>query len=261
MNEGAPHRRSLVHVLCYYMDTPETWSEEASEHFLDLGRIYTPAREEIGATIVDLIPARQDEEFVAVELGVGGGWLSEAILERFPAARVLGLDGSPTMLRHTDTVLQRFTGRYELRPFRLEEQEWRRTLGAGVRCVVSSLVVHHLDGPGKRRLYADLHAQLDRGGGLLIADLVAPASEWERQYLAQAWDSTVRDQSLAHTGDLGAYQHFLDDRWNLYRHPDPVDMPSTVAEHLRWLDEAGFVGASVFWARAGHCIYGGYKSD
>src|SRR5947209_19864693 len=88
------------------------WREADSQRFIELGQIYTPARDEIRETILDLIPAEQDEPFLAVELGVGGGWLSEAILERFPAARVMGLDGSPTMLRETEARLQRFAGRF-----------------------------------------------------------------------------------------------------------------------------------------------------
>ena len=50
-------------------------------------------------------------------------------------------------------------------------------------------------------------------------------------------------------------------RWNLYRYPDPdFDMPSTVPEHLAWLEEAGFERADLFWLKAGHAVYGGYKA-
>ena len=66
-------------------------------------------------------------------------------------------------------------------------------------------------------------------------------------------------QSRAFIGNLDAYQQFVDDRWNLYGYPDPMDMPSTVPEHLEWLEQAGFVGADLFWLRAGHAVYGGYK--
>src|SRR5690242_8777677 len=98
------------------------WTEESSQHFIELGHIYTPARDEIQEAMTDLIPADNDDPFLAVELGVGGGWLSAAILERFPAARVLGLDGSPTMLRETAARLNQHAGRFELRPFKLEDR-------------------------------------------------------------------------------------------------------------------------------------------
>lgn len=245
-------------------ESAQGWSESDSAQFIEIGRVYTPTRNEIQQTILDLLPAEREEAFLAVELGVGGGWLSAAILERFPNARILGLDGSPTMLRETDACLQTFAGRYELREFRLEDASWLERIGAEsgqIRCFVSSLVVHHLDGEGKRSLYQRLHERLEVGGSLLLADLLAPGSEWERRYMARQWDAEVRRQSLEMTGSLESYQRFVDDHWNLYDYPDPMDMPSTAPEHLRWLTEAGFIGASVFWARAGHAVYGGYKGD
>jgi SAM-dependent methyltransferase len=235
------------------------WSEADSRHFLEVGQIHTPSRTEIGEIILDLIPAEREEPFLAVELGVGGGWLSEAILARFPAARMVGLDGSPTMVRATASRLRPFGGRFEPRPFRLEDRSWLVDIGADIRCFVSSLVIHHLDGPGKRTLYRDLHARLADGGAVLIADLVAPRGERERRCLARWWDEEVERQSLALTGARAVYQQFVDDHSNWYTYPDPMDMPSTVSEHIEWLTEAGFAGVDVFWLRAGHAVYGGYK--
>jgi trans-aconitate methyltransferase len=190
---------------------------------------------------------------------VGSGWLSAAILERFPAARVMGLDGSPTMLRETEARLQRFAGRFELRHFWLADRSWLAEIGQNVRCFVSSLVVHHLDAAGKQVLYRDLHEHLDGSGAVLVADLVAPRSERERRYMARRWDAEVKRQSLAFIGSLDAYRQFVEQRWNWYEYPDPMDMPSTVPEHLEWLAEAGFAGVDVFWERAGHAVYGGYR--
>lgn len=237
------------------------WSEADSRDFIELGRIYTPARDEIRETILDLIPADQDEPFLAVELGVGAGWLSAAILERFPAARVIGLDGSPAMLRETEARLQPFAGRRELRRFRLDDNSWLAGIGTQVRCFVSSLVIHHLDAAGKQALYRDLHAHLAPGGAVLIADLMAPRGERERRYMARRWEAEVRSQSLAFSGSLDAYHRFVEQRLNWYEYPDPMDMPSSAPEHLEWLAAAGFAGVDVFWARAGHAIYGGYKEQ
>ncbi|HWE64145.1 MAG TPA: methyltransferase [Chloroflexota bacterium] len=240
-------------------DAKPAWSEEHSRQFIDLGRVFTPSRQEIRNTLLDLIPAAIHEPFLAVELGVGEGWLCEAILERFPASRVLGLDGSATMLGLTAERLQRYAGRFELQPFRLEERRWRTGFDSEVRCIVSSLVVHHLDGAGKRMLYRDLYNGLAAGGALLLADVVAPTGDWERRHMAQSYDAIVQQQSLSMTGSLDAYRQFVATNWNLFAHPDPMDMPSTVVEHLTWLADAGFTGVSVFWLHAGHAVYGGYK--
>jgi tRNA (cmo5U34)-methyltransferase len=235
------------------------WSEADSRHFIEVGRIHIPSRSEIQQTILDLLPVEAAEPFLFVELGVGSGWLSEAILQRYPGARMLGLDASPTMLQETGARLQPFSGRFQLRRFRLQDPSWLTDIGNNVRCFVSSLVIHHLDAAGKQTLYRDLYQHLEAPGGVLIADLVAPRSEWEHRAMAEWWDAEVKRQSLAFTGSLDVYQQFLADHSNWFRYPDPVDMPSSVPEHLAWLTQAGFLGADVFWARAGHALYGAYK--
>jgi SAM-dependent methyltransferase len=235
------------------------WGEDASALFVDFGRVFTPRRDEIAETIVDLIPADRDEAFAGADVAAGQGWLTEAILSRFPRARMLVLDGSPAMLAAAGELLAPFPGRFETRAFRLEDPGWTDDLPRGLRCVVSSLAIHHLDGPAKRALFGRIRERLAPGGALLIADLVEPTSAHGRRHMARAWDGEVRRQSLAATGDLRAHAGFLEERWNLYEHPDPeFDKPSPLPEQLAWLAEAGYVGVDAFWLRAGHAVYGGY---
>lgn len=239
-------------------NTPMPWGETDSAAFIEQGAIFTPARDEIEAALVALIPAQENEAFTAVEIGTGAGWLSEAILRAYPHASVIGLDGSPRMRQETATRLAPYGHRAEVRPFRLEEDAWLADL-RDVRAFVSSLVIHHLDGAGKRALFAALHARLAPGGALLIADLVAPTSEPARRYAARSWDDDVRHQSLALTGSTAAYDEFRATQWNIFDYPDPVDMPSPLADQLRWLADIGYVGVDAFWVRAGHAVYGGYR--
>src|SRR4051812_10145311 len=103
------------------MTEPPAWDETNSETFITLGRVYTPRRDELLATFLDLIPYSEDEEFTGVELGPGSGWLFEGILARFPRARMIGLDGSEAMRRTTAEVLAPYGDRASVRPFRLEE--------------------------------------------------------------------------------------------------------------------------------------------
>ena len=237
----------------------DTWQESDSEAFLDYGQIITPARDEIAQAFLDLMPAQPDESFLFVEIGTGQGWLSAQLLEHFRAAKAIGLDGSRTMLQQAATLLAPFADRVELRYFRLEDRGWLTELPNNPRGFVSSLVIHHLDGPEKRELFEALYRRLEPGGALLIADVIAPTSEWERRYLARAWEAVVKRQSLQMLGDLRAYEFFVQHRWNMYDYPDPVDKPSSLPEQLRWLEEAGFTGVDVFWTQAGHAVFGGYK--
>jgi len=238
------------------------WTEEHSQHFIDLGRIYTPRRDEIAQAFVDLVPANDDHAFTGVELGTGQGWLTTAILTRYPNATMIGLDGSEAMLAATVEATTQFGNRFEGRLFRLEDPAWIDELPEGLRCIVSSLVIHHLDSPGKQGLFRALFAKLAPGGGLLINDVMEPAGEWSRRHWARAWNEDVRSQSLEFAGDEAAYDQFVSDKWNFYEYPDPedeIDHPSTVVEQLNWLGAAGFTRIDVWWARAGHVLFGGYK--
>lgn len=236
------------------------WQESDSRLFVEAGRIYTPDRETITRTFLDLIPAERDDAFHGVEIGHGQGWLMDAILHQFPNARMIGVDGSDAMRDAATTLLAPHAGRFDLRPFRLEDDAWLDALAEPVRCFVSCLIIHHLDGPGKRGLFARLYRHLEPGGALLVADIVEPTSAWGRRAMSRGYMDAVRRQSLAFTGNLAVFEQFQTDHWNIFDYPEPdFDKPSTVPEQLGWLVDVGFTGVDVFWATAGHALFGGYK--
>jgi tRNA (cmo5U34)-methyltransferase len=103
-----------------------------------------------------------------LELGTGTGETARRVLERHPAALLVGVDASPAMLARARERLP--AGRAELREGRLEDP-----LPPGpFDLVVSALAVHHLDGPGKADLYRRIAGVLAPGGRVVVADLVVP---------------------------------------------------------------------------------------
>lgn len=243
-------------------DTPSEnqWSEEESRQFLQFASVVFPYRTEQNAIVTSLIPADRDDEFVVVDLGCGSGPLSRSILERFPSCRVIGLDGSPLMLQRAQEDLAEFGGRFEARSFDLFQRGWLDELSTDVRCFVSSLAIHHLDGPRKQRLFGDLASRLEPGGALLIQDLVEPSTDRAWALNARMWDAYVKENSVRTTGALEFYEKFVRDGWNHFATPDlEFDMPSGLFEQLRWFEEAGLTGADCFWLWYGHAIYGAFK--
>lgn len=240
------------------------WDEGASQTFLDTAELFVPAREEQIATLTGLIPAGHDEAFTAVELGSGEGALARAVLEAFPHCRYLALDGSEAMREHARATLAQYADRIEVRPFELADADWRHALPQPLRCVLSSLVIHHLPGPGKQQLFADLAGGLEPGGALLIADIVEPENVHIARVYAEQYDAIVREQSLRHFGNLSGFERFQAARWNYFAFdygagPQSGDYPSRLADQLTWLRAAGFASADGFWLRAGHAVYGGYR--
>jgi tRNA (cmo5U34)-methyltransferase len=214
-----------------------------------------PMRAEQIATLLSLIPFGVDEAFDVLDVGCGEGHLSASLQSCYPNARVVALDGSSEMLARAAARLDDAV----LRPFALESTEWWPVID-DKNVVVSSLCLHHLDDSGKRRLFSEIAARLSRRGALLIADLVEPQRPEARDLFEATWDRVAEQQSIATTGGRSLYDLFIDSEWNLYRHPDAIDMPSPLFAQLQWLEAAGFTGVDCWWHIAGHAIYGGYIS-
>ena len=235
------------------------WSEDDSENFIDYGRYYVPEREQQIETICRLIPDAPPPSHV-VELCCGEGLLSQALLERLPNATVHAYDGSPKMLVHAATRLSGFGARFDTTPFDLAAGDWR-AFPWPLTGVVSSLAIHHLDGPGKATLFADVARALAPGGVFVVADLVEPTSDAGRDVAAKAWDDAVRRRALELDGDLAAFDAFQAADWNYYSaaEPDPVDMPSPLKSQLDWMEAAGLRDVDVHYLKAGHAIFSGRK--
>lgn len=239
------------------------WTEADSEAFDAFGDVVVPSRAEQIETLCALIPASAGESFTAVEVAAGGGALARAVLERFPGCHYVALDGSPYMRARLRETLAPFGRRAVVAAFRLEADRWRAALPRPLRCVLTSLAVHHLSAGQKRRLFTDLAVRLEPGGALLIADLVEPAAARVRALFASQWDRAVREQSGAGSRGTRIRARVGEGGWNYYRleTPDPIDQPSRLLDQLDWLRGAGLHAVDCFWMRAGHAIFGGYRGE
>jgi tRNA (cmo5U34)-methyltransferase len=240
-------------------DKAETndWDEDDSASFGDMAEMFVPDRAGQFEAIVRLLGDATTG--CVLDLCCGDGALGAVMLSRIPAIQLLAYDRSPEMLARCEAALAPFRGRFETRRIAIEDGGWREAL-RGLSAVVSSLAVHHLDGAQKQILYADMFRALRPGGQIVIADLVAPVAPRAREYAAWAWNEAVRRASTAHPS---AWETFREDGWNFFEaasEPESIDKPSTIAEHLRWLDAAGFVDVDVYWMNAGHAIYGATRS-
>ena len=133
-----------------------------------------------------------------LELGTGTGETALRVRAGQPLAEWVGIDSSEPMLARArerlpdaDLRLQRLEDDLPPGPFDL---------------VVSALAVHHLDGAGKRGLFARVAEVLRPGGRFVLGDVVVPAA-----------------------GKTGPIE--ID--W-------VMDLPDSVEDQLAWLREAGF---------------------
>ena len=109
----------------------------------------------------------------ALELGVGTGETARRVLALHPQATWTAIDANEAMLNRAREVLPDA----DLRLARLEDP-----LPEGpFDLVVSSLVVHHLDGAGKRDLFRRIHDVLRPGGTFVLGDVVVPENPDDSQ--------------------------------------------------------------------------------
>jgi tRNA (cmo5U34)-methyltransferase len=142
-----------------------------------------------------------------LDLGTGTGVTLAAVLALHPGTRAVGIDESAGMLEVARADLAEST--VDLRVADLADP-----LPAGpFDLVVSALAVHHLDGPGKADLFRRVAAVVGPPGRFVLGDVVVPEDPA---------DAVV---PLS----------------------DDYDRPSSVADQLAWLDEAGF-DAAVVWS-------------
>ncbi len=233
------------------------WTEGDSGTFRAIGNVAVPRRAEMLASIAAAAPFDVDEPFRVVDLGAGEGHLTALLLECFPGAAAVALDGSESMRELATGRLSRFGDRARVAAFDLASLEWWDLL-FGVDLVVSSLALHHLNEAKKQYLYKAVAERTSARGALIVADLIEPAHAATRRVAGEQWDATARAQADA-VGAPDRYGAFVDARWNYFRHPAPGDTPSALFHQLVWLRHAGFASVDCVWMLAGHAVFGGFK--
>ena len=235
------------------------WGEAESRLFLDHGNYFVPERETQIDTVCSVVPPPADGAPI-VEICCGEGLLCSELARRFPRAEIHALDGSPAMLAAAREKLGATGSVWRASLIDIADDSWRR-FEKPVHAFVSSLAVHHLDGPAKARLFADLTGQLAPGGVLVIADLVEARRDCCRELWERQWNDGVRERARLLDGDEAMFGVFREEGWNYYSDPDaaPVDMPSGLFEQMTWMAQAGLDEIDVHWLRAGHAIFSGRK--
>ena len=144
---------------------PETYLEEIVADI--------PRYDELQAQTVAAIPFAPER---VLELGFGTAVTTNLLWERYPDARITGIDSSPGMV-----FKARELGWEEMRLGRIEDPlpdgPWD--------LVISVLTIHHLDADGKRDLFRRVR---EHSRALVLGDVVDVAPERRRATLTEGFD-------------------------------------------------------------------------
>lgn len=210
--------------------TPEEFYDDLSPRYDEAILRCVPRYSEMLWAVLRYIPGDIEPKRI-LDLGVGSGNLSAAVLDRYPEAVVTGVDVSRKML----ALARR---RLPTERLRLVQRDFRR-LGfedAFFDLVVSSISIHHIDDDEKGALFRELHRLLRPGGVLAYSDQFRGATDETYAKHIERW----REESFA----LGASE----DEWTSWMaHQDDHDHHAPLADQMTWLREAGFIEIDCPW--------------
>ncbi|NLU84842.1 class I SAM-dependent methyltransferase [Rhodococcus sp. HNM0569] len=217
-----------------------------------------PDREErfdVVLDVLDEVLGRPDP--LVVDLGIGPGSLAHRLVDRIPAARVVGVDADPLLLELGS--IARPDSRIRTVLADLREPGWfaRLDLDRAPDAYVSSTALHWMDAGPLRTVFAECARTIAPGGVLVDADhlyegAAAPglddllraltARRAQRRGTRQAedwqawWDAVDAAPELAELvrERAGGFEHVVTDR------------PS-VHDYVAFAREGGFAEAGIVW--------------
>ena len=99
-------------------------------------------RRSLRKKLVSLLPFETEASIRVLDLGAGGGALSQEILSSFPNAHIVCQDFSEVMLGHARQHLAKFADQITFIQSDLSSPEWAKVISGMFEAVVSSLVMH-----------------------------------------------------------------------------------------------------------------------
>ena len=181
-----------------------------------------------------------------LDLGAGTGILTAIMLESVAPESVVLFDRSADMLARAAAMPP---GGAALRTVVGDMPEVR---GEGIEdggfdAIWSSLAIHHLDGAGKRALFARIHALLANGGVFITADQSLGRTPSQEAAYRANWLAEVRRLGAPEADIEKALERMKEDRM------DPLE------DQLRWLEEAGFEDVGCWYQNWSFNVYSGRK--
>lgn len=220
----------------------EHFEKEAAEFDELIVRLIPRYNEMIDAMIA-VIPFQTDQPLQVIDLGCGTGTVALRVKKQFPRARITCLDLAENMLALARAKLAAYDGmEFVQGDFLAHPYEGPYDVA------VSSLALHHLQtDEDKQKFYRRLFGALTPGGVFWTADAALGATPALNQTYMEKWKEYMR-RSMTE-GQIE--ERFAKDAQE--------DRPAALADHFRWLEQAGFVAPEIVW-RYFYCgVYGAHK--
>lgn len=222
------HRAHGDHSEHHGHGQDHNWSDESFvADWIERQEAHAAERRPLFARMRAVVPKGLGESFRYADLGAGNGVLDELVLDRYPGAQAVLIDGSEPMLAHARTRLERFGERAQYVTAELAQPGWLSEAGGPFDVILSARAVHHAGSPDRiRQLFNEILGALAPGGVFINLDYVRFANPAFQRL--GVWSGEDPDASFQI-----ATPH--------------MELPASMEDQLAWLREAGFAAAE--------CVY------
>jgi tRNA (cmo5U34)-methyltransferase len=219
--------------------------------------IMHPLRSKMAEVLLEVLPLGSNEPLRCLDLGVGTGMLTARVLDAFPLATIVAVDGAEAMIDLCRARLGPAARRVEFLVAGFQSMPADRLPPQSMDAVFSAYALHHLTRQAKRGLIAQALRWLKPGAWFLNADLVAardPRVEQRIQILRETGIVSrargdrrflTRESTRAYLAQLEAGEH---------------DQPLTLEVDLETARQAGLRSVEVFWKEYREAVWGGPKT-
>jgi len=172
-----------------------------------------------------------------LDIGSGTGLFSSIVLQKYPKAEFTLIDLSDKMLK---VASERFKGNLNFRY--IVADYTKHNFNEKYDIIISALSIHHLSAVDKENFYHKCYDMLNDNGIFINADQVLSASPEIESMFSNLWREFVEQSGLTEDEIQNAYERVS------------FDNPSTLADQLKWLNNAGFKNADSIYKYYHFCV-------
>jgi SAM-dependent methyltransferase len=206
--------------------------------------------EVIGRLVEEFCP----EVRTFLDLGCGDGILGRYIHDRYPGAYGVYLDYSEPMISELEKKVN-YKSRILLEDYSNEDWPKKVENDQPFDLILSGFSIHHLEDPGKKKLYSQIHSLLNKGGLFLNLEHVSsPTITIEKVHDDLFIDSIYEFQKASQTHEqVYSWYHGRDDKI--------LNKLAPVEDQCDWLREIGFIHVDCFFKIFELTLFGGVKAS
>ncbi len=235
------------------------WTETSvAQNFLEGVRSAIPLAAAQIDCLLRIISLTQSQVNSFLDLGCGNGILGKAISKKYPQARGVFVDISPSMLKAAKDSIDNTSGQYS---FLLQDfgfPTWQNSLETitSFDVIVSGFAIHHQPDSRKKEIYQEIYDLLTPGGIFLNLEHVASHSALGEK----AFDELFVDSLSAYHKTQNSNQSKSEIAQQYYNRNDKNANILTLVEiQCQWLREIGFTDVDCFFKLLEIALFGGLK--